>query len=33
MDIAFLDEKYVFLVVYLEDLIVSSHLDDEHLYH
>ena len=33
MDIAFADEKDVFLVVYLDDLTVFSHSDDEHLYH
>ena len=33
MDISFVSEKDVFLVVYLDDLIVFSHFDDEHLYH
>lgn len=33
MDIAFANEKYVFLVVYLDDLIVFSNLDEEHLSH
>ena len=30
MDIAFANEKDVFLVVYLDDLTVFSHSDDEH---
>eukprot|EP00253_Pinus_taeda_P032994 PITA_32994 len=33
MDIAFSDEKYVFLVVYLDDVTVFSHSDDKHLHH
>lgn len=33
MDIAFANEKHVFLVVYLHDLTVFSHLDDENLHH
>lgn len=33
MDIAFANEKDVFLVVYLDDLTVFSNLDEEHLYH
>jgi len=33
MDIAFSNEKEVFLVVYLDDLTVFSNLDDEHLHH
>lgn len=33
MDISFSNEKYVFLVVYLDDLIVFSGSDDQHLYH
>ena len=33
MDITFTNEKYVFLVVYLDDLTVLSNLDEEHLYH
>lgn len=33
MDIAFANEKYVFLVVYLDYLSVFSNLDEEHLYH
>lgn len=33
MDIAFSNEKDVFLVVDLDDLIVLSNLDEEHLYH
>jgi len=33
MDTAFANEKDVFLVVYLDDLIVFSNSDDEHLYH
>eukprot|EP00253_Pinus_taeda_P032562 PITA_32562 len=33
MEIAFSDEKYVFLVVYLDDVTVFSHSDDEHLHH
>ena len=33
MDIAFSNEKDVFLVVYLDDLTVLSNSDEEHLYH
>ena len=33
MDIAFTSEKDVFLVVYLDDLTIFSHSDDENLYH
>jgi len=33
MDIAFANEKDVFLVVYLDDLTVVSNTDEEHLYH
>jgi len=33
MDIAFTNEKDVFLVVYLYDLTVFSNSDEEHLYH
>jgi len=33
MDITFENEKDVFLVVYLDDLIVFSNSDEEHLYH
>ena len=33
MDVAFSDEKYVFLVVYLDDVTIFSHSDDEHLHH
>ena len=33
MDIAFANEKDVFLVVYLDDLTFFSNLDEEHLYH
>ena len=33
MEIAFADEKDVFLVVYLDDLTIFSHSDDENLYH
>jgi len=33
MDIAFANEKDVFLVVYLDDLIVFLGSDDEHLHH
>jgi len=33
MDIAFANEKDVFLVVYLNDLIFFSNTDEEHLYH
>jgi len=33
MDITFANEKDVFLVVYLDDLIVFSSSDDEHLHH
>ena len=33
MDIAFANEKDVFLVVYLDDLTVFSNIDEEHLYH
>ena len=33
MDIAFSNEKDVFLVVYLDDLIVFSSSNDEHLHH
>ena len=33
MDISFANEKYVFLVVYLDDLTVFSGSDDEHLHH
>ncbi len=33
MDIAFANEKDVFLVVYLDDLTVFSNSDEEHLYH
>lgn len=33
MDMAFANEKYVFLVVYLDDLTVFSNSDEEHLYH
>jgi len=33
MDIAFANEMDVFLVVYLDDLIVFSGSDDEHLHH
>lgn len=33
MDIAFANEKDVFLVVYLEDLMVFYGSDDEHLHH
>jgi len=32
MDIAFENEKDLFLVVYLDDLTVFSNLDEEHLY-
>ena len=33
MDIAFLNKKDVFLVVYLDDVIVFSRSDDKHLHH
>ena len=33
MDMAFANEKDVFLVVYLDDLTVFSNSDEEHLYH
>eukprot|EP00253_Pinus_taeda_P002984 PITA_02984 len=33
MDITFTNEKDVFLVVYLDDLIVFSNSDEEHIYH
>ena len=33
MDITFTNEKDVFLVVYLDDMTVSSGSDDEHLHH
>ena len=33
MDIAFTNEKDVFLVVYLDDLIVFSNSDEDYLYH
>lgn len=33
MDMAFANEKNVFLVVYLDDLTVFSNSDEEHLYH
>eukprot|EP00253_Pinus_taeda_P001920 PITA_01920 len=33
MDIAFANEKDVFLVVYLDDLTVFSNSDEDHLYH
>lgn len=33
MDIVFTNEKYVFLVVYLDDLTVFSNSDEEHLQH
>lgn len=33
MEIAFANEKDVFLLVYLDDLTVFSGFDDEHLYH
>ena len=33
MDIAFANENDVFLVVYLDDVMVFSHSDDEHLHH
>ena len=33
MDIAFGNEKDVFLVIYLDDLIFYSNSDDEHLHH
>lgn len=33
MNIAFANEKDVFLVVYLDDLIVFSNSGEEHLYH
>eukprot|EP00253_Pinus_taeda_P016277 PITA_16277 len=33
MDVAFANEKDVFLVVYLDDLTVFSNSDEEHLYH
>eukprot|EP00253_Pinus_taeda_P007980 PITA_07980 len=33
MDIAFANEKDVFLVVYLDDLTIFSNSDEEHLYH
>ena len=33
MDIAFLDEKDVLMVVYLDDITMFSHSDDEHLHH
>jgi len=33
MDIAFSNEKDVFLVVYLDDVTMFSHSDDEHLHH
>jgi hypothetical protein len=33
MDIAFADEKYKFIVVYLDDITIFSNYDDEHLQH
>ena len=33
MEIDFANEKYVFLVVYLDDLTVFSGSDDEHFHH
>eukprot|EP00253_Pinus_taeda_P015354 PITA_15354 len=33
MDLAFVNEKDVFLVVYLDDLTVFSKFDEEHMYH
>eukprot|EP00253_Pinus_taeda_P027006 PITA_27006 len=33
MDVAFANEKDIFLVVYLDDLTVFSNSDEEHLYH
>ena len=33
MDIAFADEKYKFIVIYLDDITVYSIYDDEHLKH
>jgi len=33
MELAFTNEKDVFLVVYLDDLTMFSKLDDEHLHH
>eukprot|EP00253_Pinus_taeda_P009037 PITA_09037 len=33
MDIAFSNEKYIFLVVYLDDLTNFSNLDEDNLYH
>lgn len=33
MDIAYANENYVSLVVYLDYVTVFSHLDDEHLHH
>ena len=33
MDIAFANEKDVFLVVYLDDLTIFSNTDEEHIYH
>lgn len=33
MDLAFADEKDVFLVVYLDDLTVFSKSDEEHMHH
>ena len=33
MDIAFVGEKDKFVVIYLDDIIVFSQLDDEHLKH
>jgi len=33
MDLAFVNEKDVFLVIYLDDLMVFSKSDEEHMYH
>ena len=33
MDIAFVDEKYKFIVIYLDDITMFSDVDDEHLKH
>jgi hypothetical protein len=33
MEIAFVGEKYKFMVIYLDDITIFSKLDDEHLQH
>jgi hypothetical protein len=33
MDVAFVGEKYIFMVIYLDDITILSKSDDEHLQH